>query len=242
MSFTEKEGQDSDDEDEAEFNATNLTDRKNVNVGRLGFFDNHGLSRSIHAYFLQPLVIHLVRRPSKIVISAYKYHLKGAETWLLRNNPPDCNQCDHFAWEQIFSRCSFACSYLEALSAASVAEGLQMEGLRSRWQILRMMEDVHRWQDEDYVLQLCLDDFHQAFTQTVLCVFHFALQVPVGSTLPVDPAPLLKAAEKHSAAQLQRCHKGNCTWQEMQSLRRNANLGQRYAKHPLMIVTCHQPI
>jgi len=81
------------------------------------------------------LVLHLVRRPSDMIVSGYRYHgqqRREGEEWLHFSSPPDCLSCDHQAWAQIFGRCAFRCSYYQLLQNLSSVEGLQMEYLRSR--------------------------------------------------------------------------------------------------------------
>lgn len=53
------------------------------------------------------LKVHVVRPPSHLVVSGYLYHLKGLETWLIRQQPPDCLSCDYFAWVKIFEPCHY---------------------------------------------------------------------------------------------------------------------------------------
>eukprot|EP00401_Gymnodinium_catenatum_P040892 CAMPEP_0117571408 /NCGR_PEP_ID=MMETSP0784-20121206/59735_1 /TAXON_ID=39447 /ORGANISM="" /LENGTH=410 /DNA_ID=CAMNT_0005369565 /DNA_START=31 /DNA_END=1260 /DNA_ORIENTATION=- len=137
------------------------------------------------------LVVHLVRKPSDIVVSSYRYHLRAAykEEWLDFKDPPSCVDCDHWAWVDIFKRCRFHCSYRQVLANESVAEGLGVEVLRSRWGIMKMLAVARSWQDHPRVLQLDLGQFVASFEGTLRCLLRFLAQTPVGGAgvpMPTD--------------------------------------------------------
>jgi hypothetical protein len=95
-------------------------------------------------------VVHVVRRPTELVVSAYRYHKTcgaATEPWIELLDPPSCLACDSFAWREIFARCDFRCSYEHLLRASPVREGLEIAALSSRWQVLKMLDLAHDWHD-----------------------------------------------------------------------------------------------
>ncbi|CAK9008048.1 Uncharacterized protein SCF082_LOCUS9695 [Durusdinium trenchii] len=121
-------------------------------------------------------VLHLVRRPSDMILSGYRYHrqdLSAGEEWLKFRNPPDCLSCDHEAWFEIFQLCGFRCSYNELLQNVTARQGLQAEYLRSRWDIVKMLENAQAWQSLDHVLQVPMESFHHDFNGTLRCIARF---------------------------------------------------------------------
>ena len=117
-----------------------------------------------------------------MILSGYIYHrqnLTTGEEWLRFRNPPDCLSCDHEAWSDIFRLCGFRCSYSELLQNLTSQQGLQVEQLRSRWDILKMLENAHAWRDLDHVLQVPMESFRQDFNGTLLCIARFFFSRPV---------------------------------------------------------------
>ena len=173
-------------------------------------------------------LIHLVRRPSDLVVSGYRYHKQvhlGREKWLRYKFPrvPDCFNCDHWAWLRIFDGCDYRCSYQEALKNSSLAGGLVKEVLRSRWDVLKMLRRARRWQHNKRVLQLRLDSFDVNFDETLRCLLRFILTD--AATGEVD-AMVQRAQELglDAATVRRRCEAGACgevfvdSWAHMTSL------------------------
>lgn len=151
------------------------------------------------------LVLHLVRRPSDMIVSGYRYHgqqRREGEEWLHFSSPPDCLSCDHQAWAQIFGRCAFRCSYYQLLQNLSSVEGLQMEYLRSRWDITKMLYHAMKWKDLENVLQLPMESFQVDFNGTLRCMARFFLRAPGSPGSPgMDEA---EGAEGSLAEKVQR--------------------------------------
>ena len=59
--------------------------------------------------------VHMVRKPSDMVVSGYLYHIRSREAWQTLTDPPNCDACDHQAWKNIFSTSNFNCSYEKLL-------------------------------------------------------------------------------------------------------------------------------
>eukprot|EP00928_Gymnodinium_smaydae_P048057 TRINITY_DN32104_c0_g1_i1.p1 TRINITY_DN32104_c0_g1~~TRINITY_DN32104_c0_g1_i1.p1 ORF type:complete len:287 (+),score=11.16 TRINITY_DN32104_c0_g1_i1:316-1176(+) len=69
-------------------------------------------------------MIHILRKPSEVVISGFAYHRRSNhESWADFINPPHCLSCDFDAWRQIFQRCDFRCSYHQLLANVSDYDG-----------------------------------------------------------------------------------------------------------------------
>eukprot|EP00438_Fugacium_kawagutii_P013136 Skav233640 [mRNA] locus=scaffold2779:320371:321543:+ [translate_table: standard] len=119
-------------------------------------------------------VVHMVRKPSEIIASAYLYHLRCDEKWFELDDPPGCDFCDDAAWKSIFSACKFKCSYQALLQQSDLKHGIEAELQRSRWQILKMIFNMKNWQSED-VLTVSLSHFSSDFDATVRCIVSFWL-------------------------------------------------------------------
>ncbi|OLP80940.1 hypothetical protein AK812_SmicGene38586 [Symbiodinium microadriaticum] len=132
--------------------------RSRLDVAKMLFADTE--TGEMTAHFAKPLlgdsqdmlaagagrIVHITRNPTQLVMSGYVYHRKAAEVWTTFRDPPDCLNCDHEAWSQIFRRCRFRCSYAELLQNLSVSEGLEAEILRSRLDVAKMLWHARRWQ------------------------------------------------------------------------------------------------
>ncbi|CAE8696429.1 unnamed protein product, partial [Polarella glacialis] len=127
-------------------------------------------------------MVHLVRKPSDMLVSGYRYHSQRSwdttEVWEDFKDPPSCLSCDHQAWLQIFGRRKFLCSYGELMRNVSVDEGLEIELLRSRWDIMKMVRNVRSWYDNPQILQISLENFVADFEGTLLCIGRFLLNKP----------------------------------------------------------------
>ncbi|CAK9036296.1 Uncharacterized protein SCF082_LOCUS21667 [Durusdinium trenchii] len=156
-------------------------------------------------------LLHLVRRPSDMILSGYIYHrqnLTTGEEWLRFRNPPDCLSCDHEAWSDIFRLCGFRCSYSELLQNLTSQQGLQVEQLRSRWDILKMLENAHAWRDLDHVLQVPMESFRQDFNGTLLCIARFFFSRPVedeSADAPPEFRQFLEESQLHSPSFIESC-------------------------------------
>ena len=139
-------------------------------------------------------IVHMVRRPSDLIVSAYFYHKMTNETWCRGDNPPNCENCDHAAWKEIFIRCNFKCSYHRLLQKSSIEHGIEIEALRSRWDVHKMLYNMKLWQGRNDVLPLSVSHFSHDFDATLRCLLFFWLnRQPTSSFLgPTDP--LLTAA------------------------------------------------
>ncbi|CAE7682793.1 unnamed protein product [Symbiodinium sp. CCMP2592] len=135
-------------------------------------------------------IVHITRNPTQLVMSGYVYHRKAAEVWTTFRDPPDCLNCDHEAWSQIFRRCRFRCSYAELLQNLSVPEGLEAEILRSRLDVAKMLWHARRWQQLEHVMQLSMADFQIHYNRTLECIARFFLQKPPPEAL--EPGSLQK--------------------------------------------------
>ncbi|CAE7275075.1 unnamed protein product, partial [Symbiodinium microadriaticum] len=95
-------------------------------------------------------IVHITRNPTQLVMSGYVYHRKAAEVWTTFRDPPDCLNCDHEAWSQIFRRCRFRCSYAELLQNLSVSEGEALGFRRAQktsYTLLFMRKNPHCLKD-----------------------------------------------------------------------------------------------
>ena len=120
-------------------------------------------------------VVHLVRKPSEVIVSAYLYHMRSNEVWHRLTDPPNCDTCDHIAWKRIFSSSNFNRSYEKVLRSSSMEKGIEIETLRSRWEILKMMYNMKIWQGRSDVLSISLSHFSNDFDATLRCILSFWL-------------------------------------------------------------------
>ncbi|CAK9083269.1 unnamed protein product [Durusdinium trenchii] len=131
-------------------------------------------------------LVHMVRKPSDWIISAYLFHLNEWEAWFDLHDPPNCNNCHHGAWRRIFSNCDFKCSYQELLQNSTLEQGVELEIHRSSWEIIKMLYNMKLWHRAPNTLHLSLVHFSNHFDATVQCMLIFylegrALRVPPGS-------------------------------------------------------------
>eukprot|EP00933_Yihiella_yeosuensis_P083257 TRINITY_DN9744_c0_g1_i3.p1 TRINITY_DN9744_c0_g1~~TRINITY_DN9744_c0_g1_i3.p1 ORF type:complete len:403 (+),score=58.87 TRINITY_DN9744_c0_g1_i3:2-1210(+) len=169
------------------------------------------------------LLLHVVRRPSEMVASGYLYHRreKEFEAWAGYKDPPNCLSCDHEAWSLIFKGCGFRCSYHERLTNTTESEGLQLEVLRSRWDVLKMLSNARSWHENPRVLQISLNSFFVDFNATVLCIARFFTQSPPPQELDENKVQqLLEEAQEFNPLRVSdRCgQRGDCTAEEKDSM------------------------
>lgn len=157
--------------------------------------------------------VHFVRRPSDIVVSSYQYHLRSAEPWEHAYDPPSCLNCDYSAWLEIFGERDFRSSFFELLSGASASVGLGLEALRSRWQITRMLYNLHRFQDSPSVLHMRLDALETKFDSAFRCIVRFVQRAPPPAPPLGDLDQLVGVARRLSPAVVRRRCNGNGTGQ-----------------------------
>eukprot|EP00439_Symbiodinium_sp_Y106_P039946 s5971_g4.t2 len=151
-------------------------------------------------------IVHITRNPTQLVMSGYVYHRKAAEVWTTFRDPPDCLNCDHEAWSQIFRRCRFRCSYAELLQNLSVPEGLEAEILRSRLDVAKMLWHARRWQQLEHVMQLSMADFQIHYNRTLECIARFFLQKPPPEALePESLQKFLDHAQLFDPVRARRC-------------------------------------
>ncbi|CAE8635812.1 unnamed protein product [Polarella glacialis] len=171
-------------------------------------------------------MIHLVRRASAVVVSGYRYHLKKvdpeSEMWTEFRNPPSCLSCDHEAWNSIFSSCGFRCSYGELLRNSSASDGLGYETLRSRFDVLKMMHNARKWQDNPRVLQLSMAQFESDFDGTMLCVARFLRGNPRLEASDPRTQQLLEDVQQFDTGRIRQC--GSKDMLESSACRKNAIL------------------
>ena len=119
--------------------------------------------------------VHMVRKPSDMVVSGYLYHIRSREAWQTLTDPPNCDACDHQAWKNIFSTSNFNCSYEKLLRRSSMEDGVKTEIARSSWDMLKMMYNMKSWKGRRDVLSVSLSHFSNDFDATVRCIVLFLL-------------------------------------------------------------------
>jgi len=124
-------------------------------------------------------VLHFVRDPVDLVVSAFKYHSRERfqeYASMGTFHGLACYGCTIQAWHAIFGRCDYSCSYMALLADTarrSAASGLALEYMRSAHMVRNMLANLVGWSNNSLVLQVTVDQMRRNLPKTMACILRF---------------------------------------------------------------------
>jgi len=116
-------------------------------------------------------VIHWIREPFDLIISAYRYHMQSPENW--EHHTSTCHGCNEEEWQDIFGICNYSCTYTELLRQAPSEKGVMIEAWNERGQINRMVNNFFAWSSNARVLHMSLSHLASDYERSMSCINHF---------------------------------------------------------------------